>query len=111
MRAPRKSSVVIIGRAVTDRLLTGRLAVTIAIENDNAGGLSLSVKPVDVAVQLIAPQTMIVLTLWAEPGDTVRARLEHLATGSTSYVQGNATLLDFAEGLGLRLIPRPDLER
>jgi hypothetical protein len=85
----------------------GRFAVAIEIENDRAGGLSLRVRPVDAGVHLEAARSTVVLTLWSESPDTLRGRVENMISGTTSYIQGNATLVTFGKELGIRVVPDP----
>jgi hypothetical protein len=69
--------------------------------------LNVRVRSVDTGICLNAKRSTVVLTLWSESSDTVRGRLEHLTSGTTSYFQGNATLEAFANEIGLRGEPPP----
>jgi hypothetical protein len=84
-----------------------RFAVTIEIESDGAGGLSLRVRPVEPGARLDAQCSTVALTLWCESPDTLRGRLENVISGTTSYFQGNATLVTFCEEMGLRVASAP----
>lgn len=82
-----------------------RFVVTVEIENDDAGGLSLRVRSVEPGARLAAQRSTVALTLWCESPDTLRGRLENVTSGTTSYFQGNATLVTFCEEMGLRVAP------
>lgn len=52
-------------------------------------------------VRLSNAAAMVVVTMWAETDGTVRARLRDAASGATSYLQGNETMIELGNALGL----------
>jgi hypothetical protein len=81
-----------------------RLAVAIEISSDGLGGLNFRARSVDDRFRLETPGTALVLTLWLESPDTLRGRVEEIKSRATGYFQGNATLLEFGNKIGLRVV-------
>lgn len=81
-----------------------------AIDNGPADEIDIRVRALQPGRELRSEHAVVVATIWCEAGDTVRARLEHVPTGTTSYVQGNASLLAFGKELGLSASPFPPAE-
>lgn len=78
-----------------------RYAVSVELETQRDGSLELHVRPVEGRRQLRADTAVVVVTMWVEGDGTVRARLRHVASGVTSYLQGNQTMIRLGRALGL----------
>jgi hypothetical protein len=79
-----------------------RFAVSVELKNEN-GSLELRVRPMEGQVHVAGPPAVVVVTMWSELDGTVRARLRHVESGTTSYLQGNETMVQFGNALGLSL--------
>jgi hypothetical protein len=88
---------------VAGSLMSARFAVTIDLENRRDGCLGYMVRPLEAGVQLRGDVGTVIVTMWAEIDGTVRARLQHLPSGLTSYLQGNETIIAFGRALGLSI--------
>lgn len=73
----------------------------IGAASDVAGHLHMSLEPLEPGASLHLEQTRVAAFVWSESDGTWRARLEHVATGATSYIQGSGSLADFGKRLGL----------
>jgi hypothetical protein len=90
---------------------TERVAVSLEIESDDGGALSLRVRAVDPGINLEAQRSTVMLTLWCEPPNTLRGRLEDLGASTATYFQGNCTLATFCQKLGIRAVPNADIKK
>lgn len=81
-----------------------------AIDSGPADDIDIRVRPMQPGQELRSEHAVVVATIWREADDTVRARLEHVASGTTSYLQGNASLLALGKELGLSASPFPPAE-
>lgn len=73
------------------------------VEGRRDGSLEMHVRPMEGHTQLRADPAVVVVTMWTEGDGTVRARLRHIASGVTSYLQGNQTMIELGNALGLTL--------
>lgn len=81
--------------------LNERFVVMIGMGSDSAGNLQMNLEPLEPGASLHLDQTSVAAFVWAEGDGTWRARLEHVASGTTSYIQGSASLAEFGKKLGL----------
>lgn len=83
--------------------LSVRFAVSVDLESQHDGSLGLKVRPLEAGARLSGDVSTVIVTMWAEIDGTVRARLQHVPSGLTSYVQGNETIIAFGSALGLSI--------
>ncbi|MGC1758784.1 MAG: hypothetical protein WA742_05485 [Candidatus Cybelea sp.] len=83
--------------------LSERFAVSVELESRQDGSLELHVRSMHGRVRLTGAAAMVVVTMWTEANGTVRARLRDAASGATSYLQGNETVIALGNALGLSL--------
>ena len=83
------------------RLLTDRILAAVEIESLQNGTIDLKVHAIEPKAFFKLETATVVLSIWSESGNVVRARLEHVESGATSYLQGNASLLELGKELGL----------
>jgi hypothetical protein len=81
--------------------VTERLALAVAIRGLASGMLDLQVKAIEPSLAFQLAATTIIVSIWSESEGLVRARLEHVDGGATSYLQGNSSLMEFGRELGL----------
>jgi len=81
--------------------LNPRFAVSVEVEGREDGSLEVHVRSLAGQVHMNDGTAVVVVTMWEEGDGTVRARLRHTASGVTGYVQGNKTMLELSEALGL----------
>ena len=76
--------------------------VTLVVWADSVdGALIVVARQADPARRLDGVRGAFTLTVWLEDAETVRMSLRNGASGTVAYVQGGATLMAFAEELGL----------
>jgi hypothetical protein len=75
----------------------------ISIESRRDGSLEAVVRAADAAATLGAKKSTLEVSIWTERSGIVRARLREQEHGALCYLQGNASLLDLRDALGLRL--------
>ena len=80
-----------------------RFAVSVALEGQGDGSLELHVRPMNGRMQVSGEGAVVVVTMWDEGDGTVRARLRDVASGTTSYLQGNETMIALSNALGISL--------
>ena len=73
----------------------------IGIVSDAEGHLHLFFEPLEPGASLHLEQTSVAAFVWSVSDGTWRARLGHVASGTTSYIQGSASLAEFSKELGL----------
>lgn len=85
-------------------VVSTRFAVAVDFQGQRDGTLGLTVRSLE-GPHLSADAGTVIITIWAETDGTVRARLQHISTGVTSYLQGNDTIIALAAALGLSVAP------
>lgn len=83
----------------------GTITATISLSSCPDGSLRLAVRPIGNDTILKANDATLVLSVWQESDDIVRARVQHPASGAFGYFQGNGTLIDLGNALGFALEP------
>jgi hypothetical protein len=86
-----------------DTPLKARFAVSVELESQRDGSLELHVRSMEGRMRMNAEPSVVVVTMWDEGDGTVRARLRDVASGTTSYIQGNETMIQLGNALGLSL--------
>ncbi|MGB8519641.1 MAG: hypothetical protein WCD38_05700 [Candidatus Tumulicola sp.] len=81
--------------------MSERFSLSLDIEDDGKGGLTVSIRPLDEAITLSVQRTTLLMTAWREADSLVRARVEHAGSGSTGYVQSNDSLFAIGRKIGL----------
>ncbi len=82
------------------RALHDRVTFVVLAESVD-GALVVVARPAEPNRRFEAVHGALGLTIWYEDAETVRMSLRNSTSGSVAYVQGGATLLAFAEELGL----------
>ena len=67
------------------------------------GGLRVVVEPVEEGCALTAADVLVLLKIWREADDVVRGVVSHPDSSRIAYFQGNHTLVELAQAIGLQL--------
>lgn len=79
------------------------MAFTLALHADGDGTLHAELSPVDEGARFRMTRSVLVVRLWHEALNVVRASLYHPASGATAYIQGSDELAGISRAIGLRL--------
>jgi hypothetical protein len=92
------------------RILVGmfdeRLTLTINISSANDGSLQLVALLAHPRQAIHVDPANLTATLWAESDDVLRISLQHRASRTLAYIQGNRALRTLCAHLHLRLVPQ-----
>jgi hypothetical protein len=83
-----------------------RLTLTINISSANDGSLQLVALLVHPRRAIQVDPANLTATLWAESDDVLRISLQHHASRTLAYIQGNRALRTLCARLRLRLAPQ-----
>lgn len=81
------------------------MAFTLALHADDDGTLHAKVSAVSEGRRFRIKRCVLVVRLWREALNVVRASLYHPASGATAYLQGSDELAGISRALNLELRP------
>lgn len=79
------------------------MAFTMTLHADDEGRIRAELSPACENDRFRMKRSVLIVRLWHESGDVVRASLHHPASGATAYVQGNDELATISHALDLEL--------
>jgi hypothetical protein len=81
-----------------------KLGFTVSLSASDDGRLHADISPSD-EERFAMTRAVLVLCVWRESNEIVRCSLQHPATGSIAYMQGNRELIELSDVLKLELMP------
>jgi hypothetical protein len=85
--------------------MVGRISVLLSLRPLPRGEIAIGIEPETARGTVSLDAAALVLTLWEENAETVRMRIDHVASGTTAYVQATGAILAMARALDLRVVP------
>ncbi|MDP9105002.1 MAG: hypothetical protein M3N49_03625 [Candidatus Eremiobacteraeota bacterium] len=85
--------------------MVGRISVLLSLRPLAHGEIAIGIESETARDTLSLDAATLVLTLWEEDAETVRMRIDHVASGTTAYLQATGAIVAMARALDLRLVP------
>lgn len=82
-----------------------------ALHADADGKMRVELSPADDEERIAMKRSVLVVRLWHESLNVIRASLHHPASGATAYVQGNDELAGISRALDIELTRAPGSNR
>jgi hypothetical protein len=87
--------------------MADRFTVLVEVECTSEGSLIATVCSADADVRLRADPVRLTVSVWSDGGDIVRVAVQHRASRTLAYLQGNRAIRDLCERLRVSVTPAP----